>query len=78
VSSMEAATFELAHLGAIAGCFLVAPHGGRQMLELAYQGTTKSNRKKREWFDASKYEALGQQCFFLPSLALAQCGGIYS
>jgi hypothetical protein len=51
--------------------------GGRQMLELANPGTTKSNRKKREWFDASEQKALGQQCFFFPSPALAQCGAIY-
>jgi hypothetical protein len=41
------------------------------MLELANPGTTKSNRKKREWFDASEDKALGQPCFFFPSPALA-------
>jgi hypothetical protein len=46
-------------------------NGGRQMLELANPGTTKSNRKKREWFDASEDKALGQPCFFFPSPALA-------
>jgi hypothetical protein len=39
-------------------------NGGRQMLKLANPGTTISNRKKRERFDATKHKALGQQCFF--------------
>jgi hypothetical protein len=47
------------------------------LLELANPGTTKSNRKKRKRFDASKHKALGQHCFFFPFPALAQCGGIY-
>jgi hypothetical protein len=38
-------------------------NGGRQKLELADMGIAKSNRKKREWFEASKHKVLGQQCF---------------
>jgi hypothetical protein len=37
----------------------------KTLLELANLGTTKSNGKKREWFDASEHKALEQQCFFL-------------
>jgi hypothetical protein len=43
LSSMEAAAFELALLGAIAGMLYRSTDGGRQLLEVANPGTSKSN-----------------------------------
>jgi hypothetical protein len=45
-SSMEAAAFEFALLGAIAGMFFRSTNSGRQILELANQWTTSSNNGK--------------------------------
>jgi hypothetical protein len=47
-SSMEAAAFELALLGAIAGMLCRSTNGGYQMLELANPRTAKSNGGRME------------------------------
>jgi hypothetical protein len=76
-SSMEAAAFEFALLGAITGMFCRSTNGGRQMLELANSWSAKLKQGENvKQFDANKQRVLGQQCFS-PSPTTIQYGGIY-